>query len=32
MPLAYRSPDVLERMIVRREPPTISLVEFIDAT
>jgi hypothetical protein len=32
MPLAYRSPDVLERMIVRREAPTISLVEFIDAT
>ena len=32
MPLAYRSPDVLERMIVGREPPTISLVEFIDAT
>lgn len=32
MPLAYRSPDVLERNIVQREPPPISLVEFIDAT
>ena len=32
MRLAYRSPDELERNIVQREPPPISLVEFIDAT
>lgn len=32
MRLAYLSPDVLERLVVRREPPAISLVELIDAT
>ena len=32
MRLAYLSPDVLERLVVRREPPAISLVELIDTT
>ncbi len=30
--LAYLSPDVQERLVVRREPPAISLVELIDTT
>lgn len=32
MQLAYLSPDVLERLLLRREPPAISLVEIIDTT
>jgi hypothetical protein len=32
MRLAYLSPDVLERLVIRREPPAISLVELIDTT
>jgi hypothetical protein len=32
MRLAYLSPEVLERLVVRREPPAISLAELIDAT
>lgn len=32
MRLAYLSPDVLERLVVQREPPAISLVELIDST
>ena len=32
MRLAYLSPDVLERLVLRREPPAISLVELIDTT
>jgi hypothetical protein len=32
MRLAYLSPDVLERLVVRREPPAISLAELIDMT
>ena len=32
MRLAYLSPEVLERLVVRREPPAISLVELIDTT
>ena len=32
MRLAYLSPDVLERLVVRREQPAIFLVELIDTT
>lgn len=32
MTLAYLSPDVLEWLVLRREPPTISLVEIIVTT
>ncbi len=32
MRLAYLSPDVLERLILRCEPPAVSVHEFIDAT
>lgn len=32
MRLAYLSPDVLERLLIRREPPAISVAEMIDAT
>ena len=32
MRLAYLSPEVLERLVLRREPPAISLVELIDTT
>ena len=32
MRLAYLSPDVLERLVLRREPPAISLVDLIDTT
>ena len=32
MHLAYLSPDVLERLVVRREPPAISVAELINAT
>jgi hypothetical protein len=32
MLLAYLSPDVVERLVLRRESPAISLVELIDAT
>jgi hypothetical protein len=32
MRLAYLSQEVLERLVVRREPPTISVAELIDAT
>lgn len=31
MRLAYLSPEVLERMLVEREPPAISVMELIDA-
>lgn len=30
MRLAYLSPEVLERFVVRQEPPAISVVELID--
>ena len=32
MRLAYLSPDVLERLVIRREPPAISVLELIEAT
>jgi hypothetical protein len=32
MRLAYLSPEVLERLVLRREPPAVSLVELIDTT
>jgi hypothetical protein len=32
MRLAYLAPDVLERLVVKREPPAISLAELSDAT
>lgn len=32
MRLAYLSPLVLERLVVRQEPPAISVAELIDAT
>ena len=32
MRLAYLSPDVLERLLVRREPPTVSINDLVDAT
>ena len=30
--LAYLSPDVLERLLLRREPPTVSVNALVDAT
>ena len=32
MRLAFLSPEVLERLVVRQNPPTISVAELIDAT
>ena len=32
MRLSYLSPEVLDRLVVRQEPPAISLAELIDAT
>ena len=32
MRLAYLSPDVLERLLVSREPPPVTIVQMIDAT
>jgi hypothetical protein len=32
MRLAFLSPEVLERLVVRQEPPATSLAELIDAT
>ena len=32
MRLAYLSPDVLERLVIRGEPPAISVLELIEAT
>ena len=32
MRLAYLAPDVLERLVVTREPPAITVAELIDAT
>lgn len=32
MRLAYLSPEVLERLVVKREPPAISMAELIDST
>jgi hypothetical protein len=32
MRLAYLSPEVLERLVIRREPPAISVLELIEAT
>jgi hypothetical protein len=32
MLLAYLSPDVLERLVLQREPPAISVLELIEAT
>jgi hypothetical protein len=32
MRLAYLSPEVLERLVVGREPPAISVLELIEAT
>lgn len=32
MRLAYLSPEVLERLVVKQQPPAISVVELIDAT
>jgi hypothetical protein len=30
--LAYLSPDVLERLVILRDPPSVSVNELIDAT
>ena len=30
--LAYLAPDVLERLVVKREPPAKTVAELIDAT
>jgi len=30
--LAYLSPDVLERLVISRDPPSVSVNELIDAT
>ena len=32
MRLAYLSPEVLERLVVWREPPSVSVIDLIDAT
>ena len=32
MRLAYLSPDVLERLVIRREPPAVSVNGLVDAT
>jgi hypothetical protein len=32
MPLAYLSQEVLKRLVLRREPPAISVLELIEAT
>jgi hypothetical protein len=32
MRLAYLAPEVLERLVIRREPPAISILELIEAT
>jgi hypothetical protein len=32
MRLAYLSPDVLERLVISRDPPSVSVNELIDAT
>jgi hypothetical protein len=32
MRLAYLSPEVLQRLVVKQEPPAISVAELIDAT
>ena len=32
MRLAYLSPDVLERMLISREPPSVSVNDLIEAT
>ena len=32
MRLAYLSPEVLERLVLQREPPAISVLELIEAT
>ena len=32
MRLAYLSPDVLERLLVWREPPSATLLQMIEAT
>ncbi len=32
MRLAYLAPDVLERLVVKREPPAITVAGLIDAT
>ena len=32
MRLAFLSPEVLERLVVKQEPPALSLAELIDAT
>ena len=32
MRLAYLSPEVLERLVLQREPPAISVLEFIEAS
>jgi hypothetical protein len=32
MRLAYLSPEVLERLVIRREPPAMSVLELIEAT
>ena len=32
MRLAYLSPDVLERLLIRREPPAVSVNDMVDVT
>ena len=32
MPLAYLSPDLFERLLLWREPPSATLLQMIDAT
>jgi hypothetical protein len=32
MRLAYLSPHVLERLVISRDPPSVSMNELIDAT
>jgi hypothetical protein len=32
MLLAYLSPDVVARLVLRREPPAISVLELIEAS
>jgi hypothetical protein len=32
MRLAYLSPDVLERLVISRDPPSVSVNDLIEAT
>jgi len=29
--LAYLSPDVLERLVISRDPPSVSMIDLIEA-